>query len=131
MQKPNQELINKYYTRGIGSSEKGEVELAIQDYTEAIALDPKFAGAYYQRGLAYAKNSELDKAIEDYTRAIELKPDYADAYYSRSKAWLRLGKQDEAKADMQTASNIGINSSTALDETLRNYARAWKALGNV
>ena len=42
MQERNQELINKYYTRGIASSEKGEVELAIEDYTNAIALNPKF-----------------------------------------------------------------------------------------
>ncbi len=96
MQERNQELVNKYYARGIASSEKGE----------------------------------LDKAIEDYTTVIDLKSDYADAYYRRSKVWLHLGETEKAKADMQTASNIGINSSTALDETLRNYARAWKVLGN-
>ena len=131
MQKPDQELVNKYYARGIAASEKGEIELAIEDYTEAIALNPEFAEAYYQRGLAYSKKSEIELAIVDYTQAIALKPDYADAYYHRSKAWLHLGETEKAKADMQTASNIGINSTIALDETLRNYARAWKALGNV
>ena len=108
-----------YYTRGIASSEKGEVELAIEGYTEAIALDPQFAEAYYQRGLTYAKNGELDKSIQDYTKAIALKSDYADAYYRRSKVWLHLGETEKAKADMKTASKIGINSRTALDETLK------------
>ena len=75
--------------------------------------------------------ASVELAIEDYTKAIELKPDYADAYYRRSKAWLCLGEQEKAKSDMKTASNIGINSTTALDETLKNYERAWKTLGNV
>jgi len=131
MQKHDQELVKKYYNRGIAYSEKGEVERAIEDYTQAIDLNPKFADAYIKRGLAYTKNGEFERAIADYTKAIELNPDYADAYYRRSKVWLHLGQPEKAKADMQTASKIGINSSTALDETLQNYDRAWKALGNL
>ena len=89
------------------------------------------AEIYYNRGLVHAKNGALKLAIEDYSKAIELKPDYADAYYRRSKAWLHLGEVEKAKSDMKTASSIGINSATALDETLRNYKRAWKTLGNL
>lgn len=91
----------------------------------------KCAETYYNRGLVHAENGALKLAIEDYTKAIELNPDYADAYYRRSKVWLHLGEVEKAKADMKTASSIGINSATALDETLRNYKRAWKALGNL
>ena len=130
MQERNQELINKYYTRGMAASEKGEVELAIEDYTEAIALDPKFAEAYYQRGLAYRKKGEVELAIADYTQAIELKSDYADAYYNRGGAFLRLGERDKAKADLETARNLGSDALTALDKILKDYDRAWKVLGN-
>ena len=94
-------------------------------------LNQECAKTYYNRGLVHAKNGELKLAIENYTKAIELKPDYADAYYSRSKAWLHLGEVEKAKSDMKTASDIGISSATALDETLRNYDRAWKTLGNL
>ena len=89
------------------------------------------AETYYNRGLAHSKKGELELAIADYTKAIELKPDYADAYYRRSKAWLHLGEVEKAKLDMKTASNIGMSSTTAIDETLRNYDRAWKTLGNL
>ena len=40
MQAQNQELVNKYYTRGVAYSEKGRIELAIKDYTQAIELNP-------------------------------------------------------------------------------------------
>ena len=131
MQKPNQEFANKYYKRGVAYTENGDYDCAIEDFTQAIELNPNFAEAYYQRGLADAKKGEVDKAIADYTKAIALKPNYADAYYRRSKAWLRLGETEKAKSDMKTASKIGIKSTTALDETLQNYERAWRVLGNL
>ena len=94
-------------------------------------LNKECAETYYNRGLAHSQKGELELAIADYTKAIGLKPDYADAYYRRSKTWLHLGETEKAKADMKTASKIGINSRTALDETLRSYDRAWKTLGNL
>ena len=94
-------------------------------------LNQELVDKYYTRGLEHSRNGDHKLAIKNYTKAIELKPDYADAYYNRSKAWLHLGEEEKAKADMQTASSIGINSKTALDETLRNYDRAWKTLGNI
>ena len=32
---------------------------------------------------------------------------------------------------MKIASDIGINNTTAIDEILRDYDRAWKTLGNL
>ncbi len=94
-------------------------------------INKERAEIYYNRGVAHAEKGEVELAIEDYTKAIELEPDNADAYYRRSKAWLHLGEVEKAKSDMKTASSIGIDSATALDETLRNYDRAWKTLGNL
>ena len=94
-------------------------------------LNQECAETYYNRGLAHSKKGELELAVENYTKAIALKPDYADAYYRRSKAWVRLGETEKAKSDMAAASSIGINSTTASKEILRNYDRAWKTLGNI
>jgi len=91
----------------------------------------ELANKYYNSGVAHSKNGDYDCAIKDYTQAIALKPDYADAYYRRSRAWLYLGEEEKAKSDMKTASDIGINNTTAIDEILRDYDRAWKTLGNL
>ena len=53
----------------------GSLDLAIADYTQAIALKPELARAYYNRGVAYQSTGEYNRAIEDYNEAIELKPD--------------------------------------------------------
>ena len=69
MQKHNQELAKKYYNRGIAYSEKGEVERAVEDYTQAIALKPDYADAYYSRGGAFLRLGEREKAEADLTTA--------------------------------------------------------------
>ena len=120
-----------YNNRGVAYRKKGEIGLAIEDFNKAIQLKPNFANAYINRGIACRIKGDYDRAIVDYTKAIEIKPDSADAYYNRSKAWLYLGEQQKAKSDMTIASKIGINNSTALNEVLRNYDRAWKTLGNI
>ena len=94
-------------------------------------LNQKCAETYYNRGLEHSRKGEHKLAVNNFTKAIELKPDYADTYYRRSKAWLHLEKTEKAKSDMKIASKIGLNSTIALDETLRNYKRAWKILGNL
>ena len=94
-------------------------------------LNQECAKTYYNRGLAHSRNGELELAITDYTKAIEIEPNNADAYYRRSRAWLHLGEPENAKSDMAIASSIGINSTTASDEILRDYDRAWKTLGNI
>ena len=72
-----------YFTRGSAKAELKDYAGAIQDYTQAIELDPKDAVAYFWRG--YAKNGLGDYAgaIEDCTKAIELDPKFAGAYFNR------------------------------------------------
>lgn len=129
--KHNQACANTYYSQGLVHRKNGKLDQAIKNYTKAIELKPDYAEAYYNRGFVYRMKQDYKRAIADYTKAIELKSDYADAYYRRSRAWLYLGEEEKAKSDMKTASDIGINNTTAIDEILRDYDRAWKTLGNL
>jgi len=71
----------EYVARGIAYYESGHSYLAIEDYNEAIRLDPNLASAYFNRGVWYQSG---DKAIADYNKAIELDPNYAEAYSNRN-----------------------------------------------
>src|SRR5215475_9343965 len=61
-----------FYNRGIAYRGKGQFDRAIQDYDEAIRLNPNNASAFFMRGNAYAGKDQYDRAIEDYDRAIRL-----------------------------------------------------------
>lgn len=90
------EILN---TRGIAHAEKGEYNLAIDEFNKAIEKDPCCAGSYCNRGITYYLKGEHEKAIEDYNTAIKHKPGYAEAYYNRGAAYGIKGKIDLAIKD--------------------------------
>ncbi len=51
---------------------KGDYDRGIQDFNQAIKLNPDDADAFYNRGLAYAHKRQCDRAIEDFNRASKL-----------------------------------------------------------
>ena len=46
----------------------------MQDYDEAIRLDPQDAVAYYNRGVAYKNLGQTERANQDFAQAIRLDP---------------------------------------------------------
>ena len=72
-----------YNNRGIAYSNKGQYDRAIQDYDQALRLNPSDADAYHNRGNAYANKGQYDRAIQDYDQAIRLNPNDALAYRNR------------------------------------------------
>ena len=68
----NKECAETYYKRGIAHSKKGELKLAIENYTQAIELDPDNSDAYYSRGGAWLRLGETEKAKADLATARNL-----------------------------------------------------------
>src|SRR5262245_53526331 len=58
-----------YDSRGTAYRLKGDLDLAIADYTKVIELDPTRAAAYNSRGLAYASKGDYARALADVTKA--------------------------------------------------------------
>jgi tetratricopeptide (TPR) repeat protein len=56
---------------------------AIQEFSAAIRLNPKYAVAYSVRGYLYNQLKDFEQAINDYTSAIILDPDLVGAYNNR------------------------------------------------
>ena len=88
---------------GAAYGEKGDYDRAIEEYTEAIELNPDLAIAYINRGAAYQCKGLFDRAIAEFTKAIELKPDFAIAYINRGAAHQYKGLFDHAIADFTKA----------------------------
>lgn len=76
-----------FYQRGGVCIDNRQYNLAIIEYTKAIALNPQYAKAYNNRGLAYYNNLQYDLARADFTKAIELNPQYDLAYWNRGDVY--------------------------------------------
>jgi tetratricopeptide (TPR) repeat protein len=105
-------------TRVAALNSRGNVHLslrnydrAIDDYNEAIRLDPAYAIGFNNRGLAYQRKGQIDRAIEDYDEAIRLNPAYALAFANRATARQSKGRLDLAIEDSDKA--IGLNRRLA------------------
>ena len=101
-----------YRSRGYAYFNAGKNTRAIEDYSQAIRLDPKMTGGgvspYLLRGFAWVYEREYEKAIEDYSRAIDLEEENAVAWYNRGLAYKLLGKKTRAEADMARARELGF-----------------------
>ena len=61
-----------YSNRGLLYQQKGENELALKDYSQAIKLNPKVAWMYVNRGIFYVLMNERQQAIQDLKVAAKL-----------------------------------------------------------
>lgn len=56
-----------------------EYERATADFTKAIELNPKNAGAYVGRGLLHARQQKRDEAIADFREVVKISPGHTGA----------------------------------------------------
>jgi tetratricopeptide (TPR) repeat protein len=85
--------------RGHVQIKRLKYDLAISDYSEALAIRPD-ADDYHNRGYAFMKRGDFRSAIADYTSALELQPKSATLLNSRCWARAAAGVElAEALAD--------------------------------
>jgi len=107
-----------FNNRGNGYRAKGNIDLAILDYNQALQLDPQYAIAYNSRGNAYHDKGDNDLAIADYNQALRLDPSLIAAYNGRADAYAAKGNYAFAVADYTT--------SIKLDPSADNFdGRCW------
>jgi serine/threonine protein kinase/Flp pilus assembly protein TadD len=109
----NDELARAAFERGYAAAGKGDLQTAIDEYSEAIRLTPGEAAAFNNRGIAYAALTQYDKAIADYSEAIRLKPDLQIALNNRGNAYYSLKQYEKAIADYSEAIRLKPDNSGA------------------
>jgi tetratricopeptide (TPR) repeat protein len=112
-----------YNRRGLILLSEKKVELAIQDFNEAIRLNPDYALAYNNRGLAWSELKDYDRAISDYDEAIRLERDSAVMHRNRGLAQAARGEHDKAIADFTEALRLNPKSPFAHN----SRGNAWAA----
>jgi tetratricopeptide (TPR) repeat protein len=115
------QVAQSYRRRGNTYYERGDYDRAIDDYTQAIRLEPNNGQHYGNRGVAYRDKGDYDRAIADFTQWIRLDPNNANAYRWRGRAYFQKGNFTHARTDVNRALQINPNHEQAqtLSEELR------------
>ena len=108
-----------YNIQGAVLQELGQLDLSIDAYNKALAIEPNYADAYYNMGMALQRQGKLEKAIKAYNKTLAIKPDYADAYNNVGVILQDQGKREEAVEAYIRA--LSINP---------DYAEAYNNIGN-
>ena len=92
-----------YRAAGLALQAKGDIAGAVQDYSQALILDPKDIEAFYHRALAHQAAGDSAGALADYTQVLSLDPKRANAYGNRGFVKQGQGDYDGALADYNQA----------------------------
>jgi tetratricopeptide (TPR) repeat protein len=86
------ELSAVYQRRAYALAQNQNYQEAIQDYSEAIKIQPKDPRIYEQRAAVEMKTYDYDKALADYSELIKLKPN--EIRYLNYRAYVYEVKDD-------------------------------------
>ena len=114
-------LAAVYFNRANAYSDLGELDLAIQDYDEAIRLDPEGAGLFLNRGLVYATKADYERAVSNFDKAIELYPNFGLAFQNRCMAMTLLDRLEQALEDCNESLRLQPENPMAFDSRARTF----------
>ena len=109
-----------YFKRGSIYFEKGNINLAFQDYNRTLHINADHAPGYKGRGDVYLAKNDKNAAYREYSTAISKDPSYAPGYKGRGDVY--LAKNDKNAALQEYKKAIKIDS---------NYALAYSQQGNL
>src|SRR4051794_11586640 len=116
-----------YNLRGSAYYDKGEDDIAISDFNDALRMGPPSGIIFHNRGNAWRSKGEYAKAIADYDQSIKLGPPSAFSWQNRGISKRALGDLDSALADI----NEAIRLDPTLPQPLINRAVIWRAKGDL
>jgi tetratricopeptide (TPR) repeat protein len=114
-----------YNNRGRFFYSRGQFARAIEDFNNAITLDPSSFKAFLNRGAAFLDSGRFDLAAADFDKAIVLNPSYSEAYNSRGSLFGMSGSLDKAIEQFTKAIELDPNYSAAYG----NRASAYSLIG--
>ena len=117
----------EYLLRGRQHHMFRQFEQALDEYSQAIELDPAYALAYFYRGLVHVWNGSWANALTDMQQVTLLDPDQAYAHHIAGLMYMR--EEDYAAAAAAISAAIDLRPDES--EFYADRAAAYFSLGDV
>lgn len=106
-QRKSRDVISVLMQRGDAYARTKNYLSAIDDFSNALKLNPNFTQAYYNRGLCFYSSNQYDLAINDFNTATQQNPNFTQAYYMRGLSFYKTGNYAMAYENIMTSSKMG------------------------
>lgn len=111
-----------FRNRGLARADAGAAPEAIDDFNEALRLNPKDASGLAARAQMRITRGDIDGALADYDGALLIAPSAVPYFIGRGHARLVKGMADLAIADFTEAIRLNPKSASAFN----NRGLAWR-----
>ena len=92
-----------YLWRGICKERLDFDEWALEDYNDALKLNPNCATALTNKAALYERQNKWEESLELYIQALKVKKDWSFIYFQMSKLHLRLSEYEAAISAIKKA----------------------------
>lgn len=100
-------MVPIYVNRGISYLRDENLERALEDFNNALEINPRNASALNYKAFVNYKLNNFAESIEDYNKAIDIDSNNAMSYYNRGMAHLRSGNKAKACGDFHQSCSRG------------------------
>lgn len=112
--------VRAYNNLGLAYLQQGDINLAVENFQKAIAINPRYAKAYHNLSVIEQRQGQYDMALANIEKALSIGPDNPVFLNSRGEILFSKRLLDQALVDFNKAI-----------ERNRNYAEAYNNRGNV
>jgi tetratricopeptide (TPR) repeat protein len=107
MRASHEERLQRYNIIWRLPTEEAPQRRAIEDYDEALRLDPGWADAYYVRARALYLVGSNTEALDDVDRSLSLRPGDPAIIDTRAHVLAALGRRNEALSEFERVMRVG------------------------
>ena len=123
----NPDYAPAFNTRGDIYADEGDLEQAIEAYTQAIRIDPGDVSARFSRGVTLTRNEQYDSARVDFLTVLDLRPDFVESYRGLGDLYYVQGDLDLALENYQIyleRAGAGARNRGALEDRVEEIHSA-------
>ena len=117
-------LARNFLAQGESYLSDGRIDDAIEQYTQALEINPNFAIIHHQLGVAYVRKGLLSYAYSCFERALELNDKLPASYVEIARILMRQRRHREVLPRLRKAVNSGCRDSELFAMLGRELLRA-------
>ena len=91
---------------GLAYFDRGNNELAITEFKDAVSRDANNADAHYNLGIIYSDNGDVEESVKEWKTAVSINPDHWEARQSLGDAYYNAGQLDKALIEYKKAIRV-------------------------
>jgi tetratricopeptide (TPR) repeat protein len=110
----------EFFERGIRFYDQKNSDRAIEEWEQALELDPDFTNVHFNLGLAYSDVEEYDLAIQEFRKVLRLQPNDLNARHELAEIYFDTDKTDLAIQELQLALLSAPNDTLAREILAEN-----------